>query len=188
MRCSVMMHAADPPPQIPRSALLLGATASLVACTGRRGVTPTPPPSPRPLPSGVPTPTPSTDPAIVRLLTDAVTVELVLLGTYDDAIARAPRLRATLRAFRAHHSAHAERLSALLPEGEQTTFAEQPPGSDERAILRHLVGAEERAARARVAAAGRAPSGELAVLLAEIAGSEAQHAALLRTIRPRRRR
>ena len=186
------MESRDRPPQIPRSAVLLGAAAAtLVACTDRRDSAPTPPPSGSPAPSHsgpTGTPQPSSDPALVRLMSDAMGRELDLLAVYDDAIARAPRLGPVLRAFRAHHSEHEQRLLELVPEG--TTFGSFTHSlpRDEPGLLRELAAEEERASRGGVSAAGGAPAGELALLLAEIAGSEAQHAALLRTIRPRRRR
>jgi len=187
-----MQPAHPPPPQIPRSAVLVGAAAALVACTGRRGRSPTPTATPRPSGTGPATGSaqPSADPAVIRLVTDAVAVEVALLTAYDSAIAALPRLRGILTAFRAHHSAHAEWLSMVLPGAPDPSLG--PPGTpgppDERRILRGLVAAEWQASRAGATTAGRAPTGELAVLLAEIAGSEAQHAVLLRTVRPRPRR
>jgi hypothetical protein len=187
-----MMQSADSPPQISRSAVLVGAAAALVACTERKAPAPTPSPSPRPVPSGgpTPTPTPSADPAVTALVTAGLGRETVLLAAYDAAIAGSPRLRAVLRRFRAHHHAHAERLRALLPGVASPAPIAPPPSTeaDERRTLRRLVAAEERASTAAVSAAATAPTGELAALVAEIAGSEVQHAALLRTVRPRTRR
>lgn len=184
-----VMDSADQPPQITRSAVLVGAAAALVACTGRKEPAPTPPDSVRPAPSGGLTRSPQPDPAVVGLATAALARETVLLAAYDAAVAGSPRLRAILARFRAHHHAHAERLRALLPGVLSPAPVAPPPTArlPERRTLRELVAAEERASTAAVSAAASAPSGELAVLVAEIAGSEAQHAALLRTVRPRSR-
>lgn len=180
----------DGAPQITRSAVLVGAAAALAACTlgDKREPVPTGTAAPGPTQSGgvSGSPQPSGDPALVAPVTNALALELRLIADYDEAIRRAPRLRPTLSAFRAHHSAHAQRLGALIPGETSFIVPETLDATDERRIVRALIAAEERAGRAGIAAAGAAPTGELAVLLAEIAGSEAQHGALLRTVRTKK--
>jgi hypothetical protein len=208
----------DRTPLITRATLLTGATAVLAGCTRKRRVapaptspspsasgTPTPPPgasgpvsavtgsrtptataTPSPTPSPSPTASPSGDDA--ALLAGAVAREQALLTAYDKAIRRLPALAPTLRALRAHHQAHADRLQGkgVQPSASGSRrFMPSRPTAATSAVLSTLIDAELGAARAGVSAVGAA-SPAVSVLLAEIAASEEQHAVLLRWLSGRR--
>ncbi|HZG93970.1 MAG TPA: ferritin-like domain-containing protein, partial [Mycobacteriales bacterium] len=131
-------------------------------------------------PSAAVSPAPRGDEAAV--LAAALTREQSLLAAYDKALRRLPALAPTLQALRAHHQAHADRLGGKAgrpPAGPGRAIVPPRRTSATAAVLGTLTDAELGAARAGVSAVGAA-SPAVGVLLAEIAGSEEQHAVLLR--------
>jgi hypothetical protein len=181
---------ASPPPASPAGSRsgtpqrTASATAAVPPATGSptTGATPTTTPSAAVSATAGPTPAPPPRGDEAALLAAAVTRERVLLTAYDKAIRQVPALAPTLRALRAHHQAHADRLQGKAvppPAGGGRRFTPSRPTEATAAVLRTLTEAEVRAARAGVSAVGGA-SPAMALLLAEIAGSEEQHAVLLR--------
>jgi len=155
----------------------LGSLAVLTACTDGS------PSSPTPAASGLPGTGVPTDDDGVRAA--RVATELALVRDYDRAIAaqapgRTPSDREQLRAFRAHHLAHAIALDPNVDPSLTATAA--PTGSPAprpaptRAALRTL---EAQAAASAVDLCVASSSPELSQLLSQIGSSEAAHAALL---------
>lgn len=162
-----------------RSFLVLGAaTLTLAACTSS--------PDPDPDPDH---PTPSTPADDDRLRDTVATAEVALIGAYRAALAQAPDLAAELTPFLEHHLAHLERVSPGDDRGTATASSSPPAASTEPAgpadvagLLEALAGAETTARKARIADCDAADSGQLAHDLAQIAASEAQHAAHLEAL------
>lgn len=88
------------------------------------------------------------------------------------------------RAFQADHQAHAERLAELIVErgGEcveplaaDVYAAEYPPLNSAGDVVAYAIELEAGAAAADVASIGSYDEGALAIVIAQIAGVEAQH-------------
>ena len=132
------------------------------------------------------------DPAIVAA---ARARELALLAAYDAAVRDMPGMALLLADFRAHHVAHLERIKtlpgapgaaespALDTSGSAASTSTGTKAATEkaRAVLAGLAQLERKSAADGAAACAAAGPTDFAVLLAEIAGNEAQHGALLTT-------
>jgi len=188
---------AEPLPRSRRSAALAAAgvvgAGLLAACTKNKAApaptasgTPSRTGSPAPPADSEPPPTP-TQPAIdAGTLADAIDRENTLLAAYDArASGMTDALAAALADFRAHHEAHLMRLQelpgALLrePTSEASRPATPRPSSTAAQVVTAIIEVEADAARSGAAACAKAGPTDFATLLAEIAGCEAQHAALL---------
>lgn len=162
-----------------RAFLSLGAVVGVTGLAGCTGRAEPGPPSASPRPSG--------DDALRRAAVDS---EAALVALYRDAIAESPgELGAALTVLRDQHVEHGARLrpgSALAPTpeaGSSTgTGASEAPRTS-RQILTSLLAAERAAVRQRQEACDRAETPDLARVLALVAASEAQHAAVLRDLR-----
>lgn len=170
------------------------AAAAATACTGGKS-DPAPTgsasgssdrPAPTPGPEATSPAAPVVDPVVVA---GAVNREVKLIAAYDAAIAALPSAAAVLSSFKSHHEAHLSRLTELSGAPEPTassplpSFASTstPTTQTARAVYAALAAKEDAAADSGAAACAKAGPGEFATLLAQIAGSEAQHGTLLPT-------
>lgn len=189
-------------PDLPRRAAVAGVittavAAALAGCTkGKSSAVPTraATPSAGSLSAGArPGETPSSQPTALvpdpAAVTAAITREIRLIAAYDAAAAEAPAAAGVLADFRSHHEAHLARVRALPGAPPDSSAAPLQPGGSRspaastavRAALQALAGKENDAAAAGATASAHAGPTEFAQLLAEIAGNEAQHGALLPT-------
>ncbi|MEO6712714.1 MAG: hypothetical protein ABIM89_04705 [Mycobacteriales bacterium] len=192
---------------LPRRRALAGliavAATSLAACTKRKGPSTVKPTGAAPsgfsgsTPGESPSPSPSATPPDPTAIAAARAREIALLTAYDAAARDIPAAAALLADFRAHHAAHLERIQTLrgAPSPGLTVPAEptrETPSTSSstsskaaaakaRAVFAQLAKLERTAAADGAAACAAAGPTDFAVLLAEIAGSESQHSALLPT-------
>lgn len=184
-----MRHSPSPLPLITRrAALRVGAVAGaavVVGCTDDADPGPTP------------SPTPSPDPDITWLA-EAAAAERTLIARYAGPVRVSATGRSLLRALRAHHEAHLADLEAAIvalggptpatsasgtPSGgpSPTGSSGTAPGAPFGAVLTpaQLRTQEQRTGRDATDLVGRAADGDVALLLAEVGASHAQHVVAL---------
>lgn len=193
---------ADQPVYTRRTAILgaatMGSAAALGACSNKKA-TPAPRGPGTPSNSGAtrtaggssPAPASETPPPDPQAVVAAIAREVALLAAYDGVPGDAAALVAS---FRQHHETHLTRLEGLPGASRRTagtpsrtstpTPIPRPSSSpaatsSSRAVVAALARAEDEASRAGAAACAAAGPTAFAQLLAEIAGSEGQHAVLL---------
>ena len=130
--------------------------AALAACSTNEGVTVT-----------------SSDDVVRQAVADS---EQGLLGRYDATIAAYPALAEKLRPLRDQHAEHLAAVGSTTRDGDQQAASVAKTSA---AAVQALTAAERTAATERTVACGQATSADLIWILALIATSEAQHAAVL---------
>lgn len=123
--------------------------------------------------------------------------EVNLIKAYDAVAAQVPAALVLLAEFRSHHEAHLARLRDMSgvpdvpsapaapqplpasPSGSTSVSAAPPTKRAVQALIAALARKENEAAGAGAKASATAGPTDFAIVLAEIAGSEAQHGVLL---------
>lgn len=132
--------------------------------------------------AGEPVPEPPEDSALVASVVAAV---VAAAGTVSVAEATAPALTARLAGLAAAHAAHRDLLVGALPDTEVPTAGSTPAPPGPAAALLAVRRSEQQLLRTLRASCVAASSGDLARVLASMAGSISQHVATLTPQAPR---
>lgn len=123
----------------------------------------------------------------IDLLNASLAGEYFGVAAYDAAIGSGLLDEGTVgvaTAFQADHQAHAERIAELIverggvcvtPLAAEEYAAEFPPLTSAADVIAYAIELESGAAAADIASIGSYVDGSLAVVIAQIAGVEAQH-------------
>ena len=133
-------------------------------------------PPPDPAPPGAATPTPLEDSVLVGSLVTAIARAEAVVSAAGDAV---PRLRPDLDGLLAAHAAHRSLLVEAAPDAPAPSAPEGAAPATRQAALAAVRRSEQRLRGQVERGCARASSGDLARVLAAMAGSLAQHAAAL---------
>lgn len=156
--------------------LAAGASAVVAGCDGATDRSGTPGSTEDP--SGTTQPAPSTDPVMVAALQAAATQIQQLARAYSTIAQNLPSLRGQLATGVKHHASHLARLTELGALQPAKLGKPPPLPTGAAAALADLAAREQRLSVAHATAAAKV-SGQTARLLASIAASESQLAAIL---------